>query len=104
MCLENDYQQNIGSLTVLYHLIKYLNTPRIKLCFNTANAYSLGFDLSRNKIDKILEITEVIKLTPISKSIKRGSKKKPIEMNIEDSKYYKKLNYIRTSTNKPIII
>ena len=104
LCLENDYQQNIGSLTVLYHLIKYLNTSRVRMCFNTANAYSLGFDLSRNKIDKILEITEVIKLTPIPKTLKRGSKKKPIDINIEDSKNYKKLNYIRTSTNKPIII
>ena len=104
LCLENDYQCDMGSLTILYNIIRYLNTPRIKLCFNTANAYSLGFDLSRNKIDKILEITEVIKLTPISKSIKRGSKKKPVNIQEKDSKYYKKLNYIRKVTNKPIII
>ena len=104
LCLENDYQCDMGSLTVLYHLIKYLNTYRVKLCFNTANAYSMGFNLDKNKIDEILEITEVIKLTSISKSIKRGSKKKPVDIPIEDSKYYKKLNYIRTITHKPIII
>lgn len=104
LCLENDYQTDMGSLTVLYNLIKYLNTYRVKLCFNTANAYSLGFNLDKDKIDKILTITEVIKLTSISKSIKKGSKKKPVNVNIENSKYYKKLDYIRTNTNKPIII
>ena len=31
-------------------------------------------------------------------------KKKPVNVNIENSKYYKKLDYIRTITNKPIII
>ena len=104
LCLENDYQCDMGSLTILYNVIKYLNTYRVKLCFNTANAYSLGFNLDKNKIDKILTITEVIKLTSISKSIKKGSKKKPVNVNIENSKYYKKLDYIRTKTNKPIII
>ena len=71
---------------------------------NTANSYSLGFNLDKDKIDEILTITEVIKLTSISKSIKKGSKKKPVNVNIENSKYYKKLDYIRTITNKPIII
>ena len=104
LCLENDYQCDMGSLTILYNVIRYLNTYRVKLCFNTANAYSLGFNLDKNKIDEILTITEVVKLTPISKSIKKGSKKKPVNVNIENSKYYKKLDYIRTITNKPIII
>ena len=78
LCLENDYQCDVGSLTILYHLIKYLNTYRVKLCFNTANAYSLGFNLDKNKIDELLTITEVVKLTPISKSIKKGSDRKSV--------------------------
>lgn len=104
LCLENDYECEIGSLTVLYNLIQYLNTSRVKLCYNVANSYSMGFNLDRDKLEKLLSITEVIKLTSIDKSIKRGSRKIPnYNLSIKDSKYYKKLEFLR-KIDLPVII
>lgn len=77
LCLENDAGSStgrkIGSLSLLYKAITYLDNERLKLTFDTEHAYANGFDLNqREKVNKLLEICSVVHLNAIPENVKFG--------------------------------
>ena len=92
LCLENDAGSNtgkkIGSLKLLYKVIKEMKHPRIRMCFDTEHAYANGFDLSQEDIlQKVLAISSVVHLNAIPSYVERGSHiDRHSETLIQDSK------------------
>lgn len=60
ICLENT-TDDIGSLSILYNVVKVFNSNKVKLCLNIDNSIDKGFNLDRSKLCQLLAVTEIVK-------------------------------------------
>lgn len=78
LCLETDpgssTGRKIGSLTLLYKVVSYLNHPRIKICLDTEHSFANGFDLNNYQVKYLLDSNQVavIHLNSIPSNVKQG--------------------------------
>lgn len=78
LCLENDSGSKngrlLGTLKFIVPLIKYLDSPQIRLCLDTEHAHAAGLDLTHtDTVAHILEYAEVVHLNACPYNVERGS-------------------------------
>lgn len=92
LCLENDAGSKngtkIGSIKALESVIRNIDSPRVRMCFDTEHAYANGFDLSDTKrLGELSDIIEVVHLNSIPHNVvKGGHLDRHSETTIEDCK------------------
>lgn len=78
LCLENDAGggRRLGKVNALHGLVQKINSPLVRLCFDTEHAVAEGFDI-RDEIlvDSILPSVELIHLNSIPQSIYLGCRR-----------------------------
>ncbi len=78
LCLETDSGSKngrmCGGVRFLYPIIKNLDSPQIRLCFDLEHAYANGLDIENYKvIDQIFSITDIFHFNAIPSYVERGS-------------------------------
>lgn len=77
LCLENDSGSKnytkMGSVKILEHVVKTVNSPRVRMCFDSEHAYANGFDLSNvERLRELAPIIEVVHFNSIPENVVRG--------------------------------
>lgn len=78
LCLENDSGSKngrmLGTLRFVYPLVKTLDSPQIRICFDTQHAHAAGLDITKEKtLRQILSLTSVVHLNASPVYVERGS-------------------------------
>lgn len=76
LCLENDCGSKAGTkmgyAKILAAIVKKINNPRIRMCLDTNHAYSAGFELSIDNLNKLKPYVSVIHFNAIPSYIEFG--------------------------------
>lgn len=73
MCLENDSGSKkgtkMGSLNILYKIVKELNNTRLGITFDSEHAYANGFDFDSNRLELLKPYVQVVHWNAIPEEV-----------------------------------
>jgi endonuclease IV len=77
LCLENDAGSKSGTKCsgpgFLYKLVTKIDSPKLRVCFDSEHAYASGFDLNQvEKLRKLFTVTDVIHLNAVPSYVQFG--------------------------------
>lgn len=93
LCLETDpgskNGRRVGGIRFLYPIVKMMDNPQIRLCWDWEHSYANGLALDNMKvISQVLDVTDVMHVNAIPTYVERGSHlDRHSETNFTDSKY-----------------
>ena len=93
LCLETDpgskNGRRCGGVKFLYKVVKDMDSPNIRICWDWEHSYANGFSLENLKvIDQLLDYTDVVHMNAIPHYVEQGSHlDRHSTTYFEDSKY-----------------
>lgn len=114
LCLENDAgsksDTKMGYVNLITNVVKTLNSPRIRMCFDTEHAYAAGIDVSdTNFLNSIKDYVSVVHLNSIPSSVVFGGhldrhSSTLIRYTVEGPMYLKPVYDVLYDTEVPFIL
>lgn len=94
LCLENDSGSKkgtkMGHIKVLGLVIRKINSPRIRMCYDVEHSYAAGFDCeSVDELSKLKDIVSVVHWNAVPSYVESGSH---LDRHSETSFYESKIN------------
>lgn len=78
LCMETDpgskNGRRVGGIKFLYPIIRDLNCPNVRLCWDWEHSWANGFDIRNlDIVSKILDVTSIMHMNAIPHYVERGS-------------------------------